>query len=76
MIYQFIERTDVGERIVATVKVTKVKIEWGGPKQQAVKRLLRSRSWLQLGDKEFEFGNRAHYKKLPYLLTGSRLWVA
>ena len=75
MLYRFIERNDGGAVSIAIANVTRNKIIWEGEKVKTMKELLANTSWSQLGGNSFDEKNPEHWKRLPELITGSRLWV-
>lgn len=75
MLYRFIERLDDVAVEVAKVDVNKDSIAWNGSGANEIRDLLINTKWQQLNDKVFDENNSKHWKILPELLSGSRLWV-
>lgn len=74
MINIFWEREASGENELARVTITDRNIEWSSG-SRSMKDLLAGRRWWQLNDQPFDLMDPEHYAQLPYLITGSRLWV-
>ena len=75
MRFRFVERNDTGIETVARANVHNGSIRWSGFNVEAIRDLLTDTKWRQLRNQNFDEGNPKHWKKLPKLLTGSRLWV-
>ena len=75
MLYRFVERNDIGIDVVARVNVHNGTIRWSGFNVDAMRNLLENTKWRLLRNQPFNEDNPKHWKKLPKLLTGSRLWV-
>ncbi len=75
MLYLFVERNDAGAKVVAKANVLKSAVKWSGSKAKAMRDLLADTTWQLLGNRVFDEKNPKHWKKLPELITGSRLWV-
>ena len=75
MLYRFLERNDTGIANAATASTKKEKILWRGKKVQAIRDLLANTEWRLLDGETFDEDNPEHWRILPELLSGSRLWV-
>lgn len=76
MLFDFIERLDHGTKTIATVRVDPGgKVTWEGEAATKMHSLLVDRAWPLLDDKHFNEANADHWRKLPELITGSRVWV-
>ncbi len=73
--YRFIERDDAGEKVIAIVTVSNEGVSWKGSGADAMQVLLANTKWRLLGDVPFNETKDEHWRKLPKLISGGRLWV-
>lgn len=76
MIYKFFERDMNGmSREVARATVNNGAVSWSGAGKKSMRRFLTTQKFAMLNGKGFDESDKRHWKILPKILSGSRLWV-